>query len=101
MRQFRRLSGQLAGSVAAAGADHLESRTNRAEALGAVTWEDAQREKVAVGTPSMVIERLEEMQEQLHLNRIVCEFNAGEQLPREAVAESLGLFCADVMTAFA
>ncbi|HEU0074532.1 MAG TPA: LLM class flavin-dependent oxidoreductase [Dehalococcoidia bacterium] len=101
MRQFRRLGGQLASSVTAAGADHLESRSHRAEALGAVTWEDAQREKVAIGTPSMVIERLQEMQAQLNLNRIVCEFNAGEQLPREAVAESLALFCAEVMPAFA
>jgi alkanesulfonate monooxygenase SsuD/methylene tetrahydromethanopterin reductase-like flavin-dependent oxidoreductase (luciferase family) len=101
MRQFRRLGGQLASSVTASGADHLESRSHRADVLGAVTWEDAQREKVAVGTPAMVVERLQEMQEQLHLNRIICEFNAGEQLPREAVAQSLALFCAEVMPAFA
>ncbi len=101
MRQFRRLSGTFAASVGATGADHLESRTQRAEHLATVSWEDAQREKVAVGTPSMVVERLKQMQEQLHLNRIVCEFNAGEQLPREAVAESLALFCSEVMPAFA
>jgi alkanesulfonate monooxygenase SsuD/methylene tetrahydromethanopterin reductase-like flavin-dependent oxidoreductase (luciferase family) len=101
MRQFRRLSGTFAASVTATGADHLESRATRAEHLATVSWEDALREKVAVGTPSTVIERLREMQEQLHLNRVVCEFNAGEQLPREAVAESLALFCAEVMPAFA
>ena len=100
MRQFRRLGGQLASSVSAAGADHIESRTHRAEVLAAVTWEDAQREKVAVGTPDMVIERLIEMRDQLYLNRIVCEFNAGERLPREAVASSLRLFCKEVMPAF-
>jgi len=99
MRQFRRLGGQLASSVSAAGADNLQSRTHRAEVLGAVTWEDAQREKIAVGTPSMVIERLKELQAQLHLSQIICEFNAGEQLPREAVANSLRLFCAEVMPA--
>lgn len=100
MRQFRRLGSQLASSVTAAGVDHLESRTSRAEVLGAVTWEDAQREKVAVGTPEMVIDRLREMQEQLHLSCVVCEFNAGERLPREAVANSLRLFCERVMSAF-
>lgn len=100
MRQFRRLGGQLASSVAAAGADHLESRTHRAEVLAAVTWEDALREKVAVGTPAMVIDRLHEMQEQLHLSRVVCEFNAGERLPRESVANSLRLFCEQVMPTF-
>jgi len=36
----------------------------------------------------------------LHLNRIVCEFNAGERLPRETVASSLRLFCEEVMPAF-
>jgi alkanesulfonate monooxygenase SsuD/methylene tetrahydromethanopterin reductase-like flavin-dependent oxidoreductase (luciferase family) len=100
MRQFRRLSGTFA-ATAAAGADHAESRATRAEHLATVTWEEAMREKVAVGTPDMVIERLTEMRDQLHLNRIVCEFNAGERLPREAVAASLGLFCKDVMPAFA
>jgi hypothetical protein len=58
------------------------------------------QEKVVVGTPSRVVERLREMQEELHLSRVLCEFNAGEQLPREAVAASLGLFCAEVMPAF-
>ena len=100
MRQFWRLSGTFAASVSATGADDLASRTQRAEHLATVSWEDAMRDKVAVGTPAAVVERLQEMQEQLHLSRIVCEFNAGEQLPREAVASSLGLFCAEVMPAF-
>jgi hypothetical protein len=68
--------------------------------LAAVTWQDALREKVAVGTPAMVIDRLIEMRDQLHLNRIVCEFNAGERLPRASVANSLRLFCTEVMPAF-
>jgi hypothetical protein len=59
------------------------------------------REKVAVGTPDMVIERLSEMRDALHLNTIVCEFNAGERLSREAIADSLTLFCREVMPAFA
>ena len=100
MRQFRRLGDRLASSTSATGADHVESRTQRAEALGAIRWEDAMREKVAVGTPAMVVERLQEMQEQLNLNRVVCEFNAGEQLPREAITESMSLFCAEVMPKF-
>jgi alkanesulfonate monooxygenase SsuD/methylene tetrahydromethanopterin reductase-like flavin-dependent oxidoreductase (luciferase family) len=100
MRQFRRLSGTFAASVTATGADHLESRTTRAEHLATVSWEEAMQEKVVVGTPEAVAERLAEMREELHLSRVLCEFNAGEQLPREAVAASLGLFCAEVMLAF-
>ena len=100
MRQFRRLVNLFA-STAASGADHAESRATRAEHLSTVTWEEALREKVAVGTPAMVIERLGEMRDKLRLNRIVCEFNAGERLPREKVAASLSLFCREVMPAFA
>jgi alkanesulfonate monooxygenase SsuD/methylene tetrahydromethanopterin reductase-like flavin-dependent oxidoreductase (luciferase family) len=101
MRQFRRLSGTFAASLSATGADHLESRATRAEHLASVTWEEAQHEKVAVGSPDMVVERLTEMRDRLHLNRVVCEFNAGERLPRETIAASLSLFCAEVLPAFA
>jgi hypothetical protein len=41
------------------------------------------------------------MRDQLHLNRVVCEFNAGERLSRESIAASLSLFCREVMPAFA
>jgi hypothetical protein len=36
----------------------------------------------------------------LSLNRVICEFNAGEQLPRAAIGESMSLFCAEVMPRF-
>jgi alkanesulfonate monooxygenase SsuD/methylene tetrahydromethanopterin reductase-like flavin-dependent oxidoreductase (luciferase family) len=100
MRQFQRLGGQLASSVASAGADQLESRQERAQLLGALTWPQVLEERVAVGTPEMVVERIKLLQDELHVNTIVGEFNAGEKLPAEKVETSLRLFCEQVIPAF-
>ncbi len=100
MRQFQRLGGQLAQSVAAAGADQLESRQERAQLLGALTWPQVIEERVAVGTPEMVVERINTLRDELHVNTIVGEFNAGERLPADKVESSLRLFCDKVIPAF-
>jgi alkanesulfonate monooxygenase SsuD/methylene tetrahydromethanopterin reductase-like flavin-dependent oxidoreductase (luciferase family) len=100
MRQFQRLGGQLAQSVASAGADQLESRQERAQLLGALTWPQVIEERVAVGTPEMVVERINTLRDELHVNTIVGEFNAGERLPADKVESSLRLFCDKVMPAF-
>lgn len=101
MRQFRRLGNQITNALDRLDADTRNARAERAEQLGTVTWDDVLREKVAVGTPEMVIDRIREMKERLSLSGIVGEFNAGEQIPRENVARSLRLFCEKVMPAFA
>ena len=100
MRQFRRLGGQLAGSAAKPGADDTEDRAARAAELASLTWEEVRREKVAVGTPEMVVERVRELREHLSLSGIAAEFNAGELLPAGAVSSSVRLFCEKVVPAF-
>ena len=100
MRQFKRLSSQLTASVTAAGADNLASRTERAQALQALEWPQVLKERVAVGTPEMVIDRIHELQDALQINTVVGEFNAGEQMPAERIESSLRLFCEKVVPAF-
>jgi alkanesulfonate monooxygenase SsuD/methylene tetrahydromethanopterin reductase-like flavin-dependent oxidoreductase (luciferase family) len=100
MRQFRRLGNQMTSALSRLDEDTRNARAERAEELGAVTWEQVLEEKVAVGTPEMVIDRVQEMKERLSLSGIVAEFNAGEQIPREKVARSLELFCEKVIPAF-
>jgi alkanesulfonate monooxygenase SsuD/methylene tetrahydromethanopterin reductase-like flavin-dependent oxidoreductase (luciferase family) len=100
MRQFRRLGGQLAASAARVGADPREERSERGQQLATLTWEGVIGEKAAVGTPEMVIEQLQVMQETLSLSGVVAEFNAGELIPVEKIARSLTLFCEKVMPAF-
>ena len=100
MRQFKRLSNQLSESVSASGADQLESRLERAQGLQALDWPQVLKERVAVGTPEMVVERIEELREALQINTVVGEFNAGEQLAAEKIEASLRLFCERVAPAF-
>jgi alkanesulfonate monooxygenase SsuD/methylene tetrahydromethanopterin reductase-like flavin-dependent oxidoreductase (luciferase family) len=100
MTQFRRLGSSVATSVGRAGTPGEEETTRRSQQLSSVTWDEVQREKVAVGTPEMVIERLQEMKEKLELSGVVAEFNAGGLIPRENIARSLRLFCEKVAPAF-
>ena len=99
MRQFRRLGGQLTRSADLPGGVAAE-RAQSGQQLGVVTWEDVQSEKVAVGTPEMVVKQLQRMKETLRLSGVVAEFNAGELIPRERIARSLRLFCEKVIPAF-
>jgi alkanesulfonate monooxygenase SsuD/methylene tetrahydromethanopterin reductase-like flavin-dependent oxidoreductase (luciferase family) len=100
MRQFRRVGGQLASSVASVGASPGEQRAESGQKMADLTWDDVQGRRVAVGTPEMVIEQLQEMRETLDLSGFVIEFNAGEILAPERVAASLRLFCDKVLPAF-
>jgi alkanesulfonate monooxygenase SsuD/methylene tetrahydromethanopterin reductase-like flavin-dependent oxidoreductase (luciferase family) len=100
MRQFKRLSGQLSASLTAAGADQLESRLERAQGLQSLDWQQVLNERVAVGTPEMVVERIDLLRDTLQINTVVGEFNAGEQLPAEKIERSLQLFCEKVIPAF-
>ena len=98
MRQFRRLGQGLVSSAAGPGSDATD-RARRGQTLADLTWEQALREKVAVGTPEMVVERLEEMRETLHLSGVAAEFNAGDLISRQHIARSLRLFCERVVPA--
>ena len=100
MRQFRRVGSQVASSAASVGAAPEEQRAERGQRTAELSWDDVQGQRVAVGTPEMVVEQLQMMQEELHLSSIVVEFNAGEVLPPERIASSLRLFCDKVLPAF-
>ena len=100
MKQFRRLGSQLAASASRAGADPREERVERSAQLAEISWEEVRKEKVAVGTPDIVVEQLIRMRDTLSLSGIVAELNAGEELPPEKIASSLRLLCEEVMPAF-
>lgn len=74
-------------------ADPVEGQKN-------VTYEQALREKIVVGTPDVVAERLRELRDDLGLAGILAELNHGRLIPRERVLRSLRLLCSDVMPRF-
>ena len=80
----------------------LEGAPNRRRAAEAVTirtisYEEVQRDKVIIGSPERVADRLQELHEQLGLNGILAELNFGALIPPEPMTRSLQLLCEKVM----
>jgi alkanesulfonate monooxygenase SsuD/methylene tetrahydromethanopterin reductase-like flavin-dependent oxidoreductase (luciferase family) len=97
---YRQLGQQLERSASEAGARAIEQRDVRGRRLQETTFEEVLREKVIVGTPSMVIERLGLIASELQLDGILAELNCGGQVPRAGVINCLRLLCNEVMPAF-
>ncbi|HUH85454.1 MAG TPA: LLM class flavin-dependent oxidoreductase [Stellaceae bacterium] len=99
MRLYRHVGERLAAS-ASPGVDHRDERAARGERLQSVTYEEALRDKVIVGTPAMVTDRLKGLQEELGLDGILAELNSGSLIPHERVMNALRLLCQEVMPHF-
>ncbi|HLZ71475.1 MAG TPA: LLM class flavin-dependent oxidoreductase [Dehalococcoidia bacterium] len=100
MSFYRTLGARLEGSATGVGARAIEQRGERGQRLQSVSWEDAQREKVIVGTPRQVAERLGELRDELGLDGVLAELNCGGTIPYAQVREALRLLCAEVLPRF-
>ena len=100
MQFYRGLGAQLEKSATGPGARPIESRADRGQRLQSVSYEEARREKVIVGTPAMVVDRLQALRDELGLNGILAELNCGGLIPHERVRRSLRLLCHEVLPAF-
>ncbi len=100
MQFYRALGAQLAESAARAGARATERREERGQRLQSVSYYEARRDKVIVGTAEMVGDRLQELRQELGLNGILAELNCGGRIPQERVRRSLRLLCDRVMPRF-
>lgn len=94
---YRVLGRQLEASASMAGARAIEDRAGRGQRLQSIEWDEVLRDKVIVGTPSQVAERLRELEAELGLNGILAELNCGGLIPRERMLRSLQLLCQEVM----
>ena len=65
-----------------------------------MTYDDWVRDKVLFGTPEAVVDRLFELQEELHLNQVVFENNYGRRIPYELQVNSLRLMMERVVPNF-
>jgi alkanesulfonate monooxygenase SsuD/methylene tetrahydromethanopterin reductase-like flavin-dependent oxidoreductase (luciferase family) len=90
--QFYRAFSERVGTLA--------ERAESARRLRAITYEDVLREKIVVGTPEMVVDRLRELQAELGLGGILAELNCGNLIPQARVRKSLQLLCEEVMPRF-
>ena len=100
MEFYRDMAAQLAASVNQSGALASDLRAERAQALASLTYDQARREKVIVGTPETVARRLQEVRDELGVQGILAELNCGRQIPHAQVMHSLLLLCSEVMPHF-
>jgi alkanesulfonate monooxygenase SsuD/methylene tetrahydromethanopterin reductase-like flavin-dependent oxidoreductase (luciferase family) len=100
MRLFRFVGGRLEASANRSDARAIEQRAERGQRLQAISYEDALRHKIVVGTPAMVADRLQALREELTLDGILAELNSGGLIPHGRVMNSLRLLCEEVMPRF-
>jgi alkanesulfonate monooxygenase SsuD/methylene tetrahydromethanopterin reductase-like flavin-dependent oxidoreductase (luciferase family) len=100
MHFFRTLGLQLEASAKRPGARLIEQRTERGQMLRTISYEDALRNKVIVGTPEIVATRLRDLKRDLGLSGILAEVNCGGLLPTEKVMCSLQLMGKEVAPHF-
>ena len=100
MNFYAALGKQLEESAQLAGARATEQRAERGQALQSIDYEDVLQEKVIVGTPEQVTQRLKALQAELGLDGILAELNCGNAIPHAQVLHSLRLLCEQVKPAF-
>lgn len=77
----------------------IEQRAERGQRLQTITYEEAWRDKIIVGTAEMVVDRLEELREEFGLNGILAELHCGSLIPHERGMNALRLLCQKVKPA--
>ena len=100
MEFYRTLGQQIEDSATRAGARAIEQRAERGQALQTISYEDALRDKVIVGTPESVSARLQDLNRKLGLNGVLAELNCGGLMADDKVMRSLQLMCEEVAPRF-
>jgi alkanesulfonate monooxygenase SsuD/methylene tetrahydromethanopterin reductase-like flavin-dependent oxidoreductase (luciferase family) len=100
MHLLRYVGERLAASATASGARAIENRAARGQKNLTIDYDEVLRERMIVGTPARVVDRLEEVREVLGLDGILAELNPGSLIPHERVLKALQLLCHEVMPRF-
>jgi alkanesulfonate monooxygenase SsuD/methylene tetrahydromethanopterin reductase-like flavin-dependent oxidoreductase (luciferase family) len=97
---YRYLGERLEDSATRAGVRAIEDRAARGRRLQTISYDEALRDKIIVGTPEQVADRLTGLQEELGLDGILAEMNCGTRIPHQRVMTSLRLLCEKVKPRF-
>ena len=89
MHGYRALTTQLEGAPNA-------RRRAELEQVRALTYDDILRDKVLIGSPDTVAERLRELRAELGIDGILAELNFGARIPAPDMMRSLRLLCQEV-----
>jgi hypothetical protein len=69
----------------------------QAEHIRSMSYDDWLRDKVVYGTPEFVVDRLQQLRDELHLTQIMYEVNYGRQIPYELQVKNLRLITERVL----
>jgi alkanesulfonate monooxygenase SsuD/methylene tetrahydromethanopterin reductase-like flavin-dependent oxidoreductase (luciferase family) len=100
MHLLRYIGERLAASASASGAREIENRAARGQKNLTIDYDEVLRERMIVGTPDRVVDRLKGLQEELGLDGILAELNPGSLIPHAQVMRALELLCKEVMPRF-
>jgi alkanesulfonate monooxygenase SsuD/methylene tetrahydromethanopterin reductase-like flavin-dependent oxidoreductase (luciferase family) len=100
MHFVREAIARLRDSMSRPGTRAIESRAQRLQRLENLTYDEALRGQVLIGTPASVVERLRDLQDELGLDGIIAELNTGGLIPHAKVMSAMRLLCAEVMPRF-
>jgi alkanesulfonate monooxygenase SsuD/methylene tetrahydromethanopterin reductase-like flavin-dependent oxidoreductase (luciferase family) len=98
MMAVQGLGNRVAGSASRLGT--TGDWSIEAEHLRGMSYDDWLRDKVVYGTPEVVVERLQQLTEELDLTQILYEVNYGRQLPYELQLKNLRLINERVIPEF-
>ena len=90
---YRERAGRAEQSV-------TELADGRANRLAALSYDEMLETKIAFGTAEGLVERFSQLKEELGLDGVVAELNAGGLIPEERVLRSLRIVTDEVMPAF-
>jgi len=93
MQGYKALTTQLEGSPNSRRRAELES-------VRTITYEQVLRDKVVVGGPGRVTDRLLQLREELGIDGILAELNFGSRIPPQMMMRSLRLLCEQVRPHF-
>jgi alkanesulfonate monooxygenase SsuD/methylene tetrahydromethanopterin reductase-like flavin-dependent oxidoreductase (luciferase family) len=100
MHYYRAQGALLSDSAGRAGVDQADSRMKTAQRLNTITYEEALRGTVMIGSPDDVAERIAALRDDLGLDGILLEINCGGKVPHVKEKEALRLLCQAVMPRF-
>ena len=99
MKSYQRMAETFGRSAGGAGTENSEERAERSKRLAAVTYDELLKDRLAYGTPDMVIERLASLTKEMGLSGVVIEPNVGGGIPADRMLNSINLFATEVAPA--
>ena len=97
---FGRMGSLYRESTGRAGIDATELREGRADQLASLSYQEMLDTKIAFGTAEGLVDRFTQLKEELGLDGVVAELNAGGLIPEDRVLRSLRIMTEKVMPAF-